>query len=110
MTERVLNVARLARFAPEKMAKTTLAESERLLLGLNCLEPGQSQAPHTHAGADKFYYVCTGRARFAVGGEVVEAATGDVVICPAGEPHGIESALERTTLLVGIAPFHAREK
>ena len=110
MSERVLNVARLARFASEKMAKTTLSESERLLLGLNCLEPGQSQAPHTHVGADKFYYVCSGRARFVVGAETVEAGAGEVVVCPAGEPHGIEQALERTTLLVGIAPWKEESK
>src|SRR5687768_4289768 len=98
MDEPVLNVEQLAHFTPEKMAKVTLAESPRLLLGLNCLEPGQSQSSHTHAGSDKFYYVCSGRALFSVGSAIVEAAAGEIVVCPAGEPHGVERAMERTTL------------
>jgi quercetin dioxygenase-like cupin family protein len=101
----VQTVHALARFAPEKMAKVTIHQTESLLLGLNCLEPGQSQETHTHDGADKFYYVVGGRARFTVGDARIEAAAGDVVVCPAGVRHGIEEALERTTLLVGIAPW-----
>ena len=30
--------------------------------------------------------------------------TGEIVWAPAGVPHGVERALERTVLLVGIAP------
>ena len=101
----VRNASELARFSREKLVKLTLHESHRLLLGLNCLEPGQSQPAHAHAGADKFYYVVAGRARFVVGDATVEAGAGDVVLCPAGVSHGIETALERTTLLVGIAPW-----
>jgi mannose-6-phosphate isomerase-like protein (cupin superfamily) len=101
----VHNVAAAARFSSEKLAKVTLHSSGSMLLGLNCLESGQSQLVHAHAGADKFYYVCSGRARFVLGDATVDAGPGDVVVCPAGEPHGIETALERTTLLVGIAPW-----
>ena len=101
----VRNLSELARFSPEKLVKLTLHEDNRLLLGLNCLEPGQCQPTHAHAGADKFYYVVAGRARFVVGDATVEAGAGDVVLCPAGVSHGIETALERTTLLVGIAPW-----
>jgi quercetin dioxygenase-like cupin family protein len=101
----VHTVRALARFAPEKMTKLTIRESDSLMLGLNGLEPGQSQPAHAHDAADKFYYVVEGRARFIVGDASVEAAAGDVVVCPAGERHGIEEALERTTLLVGIAPW-----
>jgi quercetin dioxygenase-like cupin family protein len=106
----IADIAARARFSAEKMAKETLHESERMMIGLNCLEPGQSQAPHAHAGADKLYYVVAGRARFVVGTSTVEAGSGDLVVCPAGEPHGIERALERTTLLVAIAPWQRKEK
>ena len=103
------NLQKLARFSPEKLVKVTLHESGHLLLGLNCLETGQSQPAHRHAGADKFYYVASGRARFVVGDATLEAGAGEIVLCPAGEPHGIERALERTTLLVGIAPWQLKE-
>jgi quercetin dioxygenase-like cupin family protein len=89
----------------EKFYKTTLFHSDALLLGLNCLEPGQVQKPHDHADQDKFYYVVAGNGRFQLGTEQVSARAGEVVWAPAGVIHGVtnESA-ERLTLLVGIAP------
>jgi quercetin dioxygenase-like cupin family protein len=100
-----LTIEALERFLPDKMAKIDLFRSPRLLVGLNCLEPGQSQAAHAHEDADKFYLVIRGKAEFKVGDSTVEAETGEVVLCPAGTPHGITRALARTTLLVGIAPW-----
>ena len=104
MTEYFRSVDRSAVFRGEKAAKADLWAGERLFLGLNCFEPGQSQQVHAHAGADKFYYVCRGRARLTVGQETREVAAGEIVWAPAGVPHGVEEALERTVLLVGIAP------
>jgi len=86
------------------MTKLDCFRSDRLLIGLNCFEPGQQQQPHTHAGADKFYFVVSGKARFVVGGETFEAGSGDLIVAPQGVPHGVEQALQRTILLVGIAP------
>lgn len=104
MTEYFRSVDRSAVFRGEKAAKADLWAGERLFLGLNCFEPGQSQQVHAHAGADKFYYVCRGRARLTVGEETREVAAGEIVWAPAGMPHGVQEALERTVLLVGIAP------
>jgi quercetin dioxygenase-like cupin family protein len=56
-------------FNPEKFFKTTLVQSERLMLGLNCLEPGQVQKIHDHADQDKFYFVLEGEGFFTVGEE-----------------------------------------
>ena len=36
---------------PEKFYKTTLWQGEHGMVGLNCLEPGQVQKVHAHAGA-----------------------------------------------------------
>jgi quercetin dioxygenase-like cupin family protein len=95
--------------SPEKFFKSTLFESERLLLGLNCLEPGQEQHVHTHAGQDKFYYVVEGAGLFTVGDEEQEAAEGVVIWAPADVPHGVRNAGERRlVLLVGIAPAPRR--
>lgn len=88
-----------------KHYKTTLFRTDRLLLGLNCLDPGQIQPVHTHVGQDKFYLVQEGRGRFTVGGERFEAGPGEVVWAPSGVDHGVENRSdERLTLLVGIAP------
>ncbi|HWB43018.1 MAG TPA: cupin domain-containing protein [Gemmatimonadales bacterium] len=104
MTQYFSSVTQSAAFSNQKAGKADLYAGERLFVGLNCFEPGQSQRVHDHAAADKFYYVCSGRARLTVGGETREVGEGDIAWAPAGVPHGVEEALERTVLLVGIAP------
>lgn len=89
----------------EKFYKSTLFRSDALLLGLNCLEPGQTQSPHTHDDQDKFYYVVSGTGRFWLGQEQVTAGAGEVIWAPAGLDHGVTNeGNSRLTLLVGIAP------
>lgn len=93
-----------ATFRADAMTKLDCFRSERLLVGLNCFEPGQAQAVHTHAGADKFYVVLTGKATFVVGSETVSARAGDLIPAPAGIPHGVARADERTIVLIAMAP------
>ena len=50
-------ISEAMQFAPDKMKKNGLFETERFFCDLYCFEPGQSQAPHTHEGSDKIYYV-----------------------------------------------------
>lgn len=91
-------------FGEAKAAKADLFGGAHLFVGLNCFEPGQGQQVHAHAGADKFYLIVSGRARLRVGEETREAGPGTVVWAPADVPHGVEEALERTVMLVAIAP------
>jgi quercetin dioxygenase-like cupin family protein len=91
-------------FDPAAPHKADVARGERLFAGLDCLEPGQARRVHTHAGADKFYLVLSGKARFSVGDATADAAAGTLVWAPAGVPHGVLEALERTVLLVAMAP------
>ncbi len=89
----------------EKFYKTTLFQGDQLMIGLNCLEPGQTQAAHAHEGADKFYFVLEGWGTFTVGNEEQQAEVGAVVAAPAGIKHGVtNSGDERLSLLVAIAP------
>jgi quercetin dioxygenase-like cupin family protein len=90
----------------DKFFKSTLFESGNLLLGLNCLEPGQVQQAHQHEGQDKFYYVVEGEGDFVVANERRIAGPGSVVWAPAGVEHGVSNIGEaRLVLLVGIAPW-----
>ena len=104
MSEHFRDIAAAAVFGAERAGKADLFTGRHLFLGLNCFEPGQSQRVHTHAGADKFYLVVSGRAKLTVGDETREVGAGTVVWAPADVPHGVSEALERTVLLVGIAP------
>lgn len=94
----------LATFDPARMAKVEVQRGERLLAGLNCFEPGQSQAMHAHDGADKFYVIVSGKARMRVGDSDTVAEAGTLVWAPAGVPHGVVEALERTVMLIALAP------
>jgi len=90
---------------PEKFFKTTLWQGNNVMVGLNCLEPGQSQPLHAHEDADKLYFVLSGRGRFTVGEEVREAGEGLLILAPAGVPHGVSNhGNERLSVLVGISP------
>lgn len=103
--ELVKHISEHAGTKVEKFYKTTLFRSDKILLGLNCLESGQTQKPHDHEDQDKFYYVVEGNGRFWLGDEQVNAAAGDVVWAPAGVVHGVTNpSTTRLTLLVGIAP------
>lgn len=104
MTGYFRSAAAAATFAADTATKADLFRGAHLMVGLNCFEPGQAQASHAHRGADKFYFLVSGKARMTVGGETREAVAGDVVWAPAEIPHGVVEALERTVMLVAIAP------
>ena len=104
MAEMFRDIEAAAAFDATKPTKADLFRGEALFVGLNCFEPGQGQRVHSHAGADKFYLVVSGKARMVVGNEVRVAEAGMVVWAPADVPHGVEEALERTVMLVALAP------
>ncbi|MGH7630902.1 MAG: cupin domain-containing protein [Gemmatimonadales bacterium] len=97
-------IADATTFQPAKAAKPELFRGGQLFVGLNCFDPGQTQPAHTHAGADKFYLVVSGKARMTVGTETRVAEAGTVVWAPADVPHGVDEALERTVMVVAISP------
>ncbi len=79
-------------FQADKMAKVALARTERALLDLYCLGPGQEQKPHAHADQDKIYVVLEGRARVVLDGREERLEAGEAVVAPAGVEHGIVNA------------------
>jgi quercetin dioxygenase-like cupin family protein len=93
------------RFLPEKMQKVNLFETERMFADIYCLEPGQEQKRHAHAGADKIYFVLEGTGRFHIGGEERELGADEIVLAPADVEHGVRNeSASRLVLLVFMAP------
>ncbi len=93
------------RFDAAKLQKLNLFETARCFCDVYCLEPGQSQTPHRHDGADKIYAVLEGEVRVRVGAETATVAAGGAVLAPAGEDHGVENpGPARAALLVFMAP------
>src|SRR6476659_9131643 len=83
------NVFSQKAFHEQKMQKVNLFETERMFCDLYCFEPGQEQKTHTHAGADKIYYVLEGRGTFQIGVESRELQEHTIVIAPADVEHGV---------------------
>ena len=89
----------------DKMGKRTLFESPRLLVGLNCFEPGQAHALHAHHGMDKVYQVLEGDGLFLLDGRELPMTAGDMLVAPDGVPHGVRnSGAGRLMVLAILAP------
>ena len=100
-----IEVLSAKRFADEKMQKVSLFDTANCFCDLYCLKPGQSQKPHSHAGADKIYYVIEGEARIQVGEEEQVAGAGRIVLAPSDVVHGVRNASSQPlSVLVFMAP------
>ena len=101
----VIQPADHAEWRTDKMGKRTLFESNHLLVGLNCFEPGQSHALHAHQGMDKVYQVIQGSGFFLLEGRELPMTAGDLLVAPDGVPHGIRnSGPDRLLVLAILAP------
>jgi quercetin dioxygenase-like cupin family protein len=95
-----------AEWRADKMGKSTLFESPRMMVGLNAFEPGQSHDLHAHAGMDKMYYVLEGEGVFLLDGVEAPMAAGDVLVAPDGVPHGVRNdGGARLLVMAVLAPW-----
>ena len=98
----VVRPADHAVYSPEKMGKSTIFESPRLLVGLNAFEPGQAHALHAHAGQDKVYSVVEGEGLFLLNDEALPMRAGDLLVAPEGIAHGIRNTGTKRLLVLAI--------
>ena len=98
----VIRPADHAVYSAEKMGKATIFVSERLLVGLNAFEPGQSHALHAHAGMDKVYSVVEGEGLFLLEGRELPMRAGDLLVAPEGVPHGVRNTGHGRLLVLAI--------
>ena len=92
-------------FRPDKMGKTTIFSSERILVGLNSFEPGQEHRLHSHKGMDKVYHVIEGRGAFLLGDRELDLEAGQMLVAPDGVEHGVRNTSdERLIVLAVLAP------
>lgn len=97
--------ARHAVYNVNKMGKSTLFQSERMLVGLNAFEPGQEHKLHAHEGMDKLYHVLQGQGQFLLEGKELDMEQGMVLVAPEGVAHGIRNnSNERLLVLAVLAP------
>jgi quercetin dioxygenase-like cupin family protein len=101
----VIKPAEFAAWRADKMGKSTIFESPRLLVGLNAFEAGQQHALHAHAGMDKLYQVVEGEGVFLLEDRELPMRAGDLLIAPEGVPHGVRNdGPGRLLVLAILAP------
>jgi len=99
------NISSLAKFAPDKMGKSTLVQGDFLFAGLNSFEPGQEHSPHVHEGQDKLYVVLEGEGVVRVDDQAEVLTAGDAAFAPAGVVHSIRnSGTERLVVMAILSP------
>ena len=90
-------------YAPDKMGKTTIFRSDRVMVGLNAFEPGQEHKLHAHADMDKVYSVIEGQGLFLLkDGKTVPMHAGTILVAPEGASHGIRNTGAGRLLVVAI--------
>jgi len=103
--ENFKKIAEVTQFAPDKMKKNSIFETDRFFCDLYCLEPGQAQNPHAHEGSDKVYFVIEGKGCFQIGQEERDLQEKEIAIACSGQRHGVSNpGPGRLVLLVFVAP------
>jgi mannose-6-phosphate isomerase-like protein (cupin superfamily) len=99
------DVSTLVTFAPDKMKKVNIFDTERMFCDVYCFEPEQTQTGHAHKDSDKVYYVLHGTAEIRIGQETRHLGPGNAALAPAGVEHAVRNPTsERITVLVFMAP------
>jgi mannose-6-phosphate isomerase-like protein (cupin superfamily) len=98
----VIRPSQHADWRTDRMGKSTLFESPRLLVGLNAFEPGQFHALHAHARMDKLYHVVEGEGVLLLDGRELPIKAGQLVVAPEGVQHGIRNTSGQRLLVLAI--------
>jgi mannose-6-phosphate isomerase-like protein (cupin superfamily) len=95
-------------YRADKMGKSTIFESARMLVGLNAFESGQAHALHAHSNMDKMYVVIEGEGVFLLEERELPMRAGDLLVAPDGVPHGVRNTgTGRLLVLAILAPAPA---
>jgi mannose-6-phosphate isomerase-like protein (cupin superfamily) len=101
----VKRVSSFAKFAADKMGKSTVVQGDFLFAGLNSFEPGQEHAPHAHEGQDKLYVILEGSGMVHVGEQTELLSAGDAAFAPSGVVHSIRNpGPQRLVVMAVLAP------
>lgn len=98
----IIRPAEHAQWRSDRMGKSTLFQSPRLLIGLNSFEPGQFHALHSHDDIDKVYQVVEGEGTVLLEGRELPIKQGELIVAPVGVPHGIRNTGTRRLLVLAV--------
>ncbi|HMN02915.1 MAG TPA: cupin domain-containing protein [Geobacter anodireducens] len=101
MKSQVLDIQTLKTFNDEKRHQETIWSDDHARVSLICMKPGQEIVTHTHHGSH-IWMVMEGTGQFQSGGKTQSITTGQIVIVPAFEDHGIRNASQENLVIASI--------
>lgn len=104
MKAQVLDLQLLKKFDDAKRHQETIWSDDHSRISLFGIKPGQEIITHTHHGSH-IWFVVEGSGEFISGGKSQTITTGQIVIVPALEDHGIRNASQENLV---IASFTAQ--
>lgn len=93
------NAIAKVRFASARAQHVPLAKTPWAQAELLCLEPGQDVTNHT---GQTIYYVLSGSATLASGGETLALGAGHFAVSDADEPHTLSASGEQRLLCLAL--------
>ena len=97
-TARALEAKDIVAYADGSIVSRTAAENPAGTITFFAFDAGQGLSEHS-APFDAFVQILDGRAELTIGGKVITASAGQLVIMPANVPHAVR-ALERFKMLL----------
>lgn len=101
MKSQVLDIQKLKKFSDEKRHQETIWSDDHARVSLICMKPGQEIITHTHHGSH-IWTVMEGTGEFLSGKQVQTITTGQIVIVPAFEDHGIRNGSQENLVIASI--------
>lgn len=101
MKATVLDLQQLKKFDDTKRHQETIWSDDHSRISLFGIKPGQEIVTHTHHGSH-IWFVAEGAGEFTSGGKTQTITTGQIVIVPALEDHGIRNSSQENLVIASI--------
>jgi quercetin dioxygenase-like cupin family protein len=98
---KALKLSGLAEYQAGAVVSRTLIDKKIGTVTIFAFDEGQGLSEHT-APFDAFVQIVDGEASITISGRTLTAATGEIVIMPAGEPHSLRAVQQFKMLLTMI--------
>jgi quercetin dioxygenase-like cupin family protein len=101
MKTEILDVQALKKFNETKRHQEVVWSDDHSKISLICMKPGQEIITHTHHG-NHIWMVMEGQGEFLSGKQSRTITTGQIVIVPAFDDHGIRNASDADLVIASI--------
>jgi len=108
-TARTVNLGEVAAFSPDRRVNRELMVTDRMVVRMNCYEPGQVTPMHMHPEEDEILYIVEGAGSVSFEDRAeISVKAGDLVCLPADQFHCITAGPDgRMVLIYFMKPDYA---